>query len=396
VPEAELPLRLPEVAEYEPSGTGESPLVKIKDWVEVRCPHCGGRAKRETNTMPQWAGSSWYYLRYIDPHNDQALIDPAKERYMMPVDFYVGGAEHATRHLIYARFWHKFLYDLGVVSTLEPFTKLQHVGLILAEDGRKMSKRWHNVINPDEIVAQYGADAMRVYEMFMAPFGAASAWNTQGLVGCRKFLDKVVLFGDFFQPGKGLAGSPGLDFKVVETKLAHCQTSDARDSRTLSRTLTPDYLPLLHQTIRKVTQDMAAFKLNTVVSALMILTNKMLEEKERVRRENVAVLLQLLAPVAPHLAEEMWERLGHKESIFCSKWPEYDEKLAQDKTVMVPVQINGKLRDQVEVAAEQVGEEEQVWELILAREKVRKYLAGKEIKKKIYVRGKIANLVIGE
>ena len=178
--DADLPLKLPEVDQYEPSGTGESPLANITSWVETVCPHCGGPARRETNTMPQWAGSSWYYLRYLDPHNNDALVDSKKEKYFMPVDFYVGGAEHATRHLIYARFYHKFLYDLGVVSTKEPFAKLQHVGLILAEDGRKMSKRWGNVINPDDVVSQYGADAMRVYEMFMGPFGSPTAWNTQG------------------------------------------------------------------------------------------------------------------------------------------------------------------------------------------------------------------------
>lgn len=247
VPEEELPLLLPEVKSYEPTDTGESPLALISDWVQTTCPQCGGPAKRETNTMPQWAGSCWYYLRYIDPHNDQALVDKGLEKYWSPVDFYVGGAEHATRHLIYARFWHKFLFDIGVVNYEEPFTKLQHVGLIMGEDGRKMSKRWGNVINPDEIVSQYGADALRVYEMFMGPFDQACNWNTNGLIGVRKFLEKVYNLGelDNFQ-------------EVKEVK------------------------SLLHKTIKKVSADIESFCFNTAVSALMILVNEIVEVKNKI------------------------------------------------------------------------------------------------------------------
>lgn len=359
--DTDLPLKLPEVEQYEPSGNGESPLANITEWVETTCPHCGGAARRETNTMPQWAGSSWYYLRYIDPKNKNALVDPDKERYFQPVDFYVGGAEHATRHLIYARFYHKFLYDLGVVHTKEPFTKLQHVGLILAEDGRKMSKRWGNVINPDEVVAKYGADAMRVYEMFMGPFGSPTAWNTQGLVGVRKFLVKVWELQD--------------------------KVSDSADKAQ------PEYLPLLQQTIAKVTSDIAEFKLNTVVSSLMILTNK-LHEVKAVRREDYQVLLQLLAPLAPHICEELWAGMGEQNSIFRSDWPVADEKLAKSQTIRLGVQVNGKLRGELEVAAEDVNEQAKVLTAALALEKVRKYTDNHEVVKKIYVPGRIVNIVV--
>ena len=361
VPEDELPLQLPEVEQYEPSGTGESPLANITSWVEVSCPHCHGSARRETNTMPQWAGSSWYYLRYIDPKNDKMLVDPQKEKYMMPVDFYVGGAEHATRHLIYARFYHKFLYDIGVVTTKEPFAKLQHVGLILAEDGRKMSKRWNNVINPDEMVERFGADSLRTYEMFMGPFGSPTAWNTQGLVGVRKFLVKVWELQD----------------KVVKSDKNKIQ----------------DYTPLLHQTIAKVTDDIADFHLNTVVSALMILTNKMLESEE-VMVADYECLLQLLSPLAPHMTEELWAALGHEESIFQSKWPVADAQLMREEKVLIPVQVNGKLRGQIEIENSLLEEKEQVLSLAKADTKVAKYLADKRVLKEIYVPGKIVNFVI--
>ena len=247
VPEKDLPVKLPEVKNYEPTGTGESPLANIKDWVNTKCPKCGGPGKRETNTMPQWAGSSWYWLRYIDPENKKALVDKKKEKYWSPVNFYVGGAEHATRHLIYARFWHKFLFDIGAVNYPEPFTRLQHVGLILAEDGRKMSKRWGNVINPDEVVEKYGADSMRVYEMFMGPFSGACVWSTNGLIGARKFLEKAVKLKTKIEKVKGDSGLSNL----------------------------------LHKTIKKVGEDIEEFKLNTAVSAMMILANEM-EKAEKI------------------------------------------------------------------------------------------------------------------
>ncbi|MFA5183967.1 MAG: leucine--tRNA ligase [Patescibacteria group bacterium] len=364
VPEEELPLMLPEVDSYEPTGTGESPLAAITDWVNIKCPSCGGPAKRETNTMPQWGGSCWYYLRYIDPDNNEALVDKQKEAYWSPVDFYVGGAEHATRHLIYARFWHKFLYDLGVVSYDEPFTKLKHVGLIMGEDGRKMSKRWGNVINPDEMVAKFGADALRVYEMFMGPFEQAANWNTNGLVGTRKFLEKI----------ERLSAEGPLPVK--------------EDKKLLS---------LLHKTIKKVGSDIENFRLNTAVSALMILANELTEYRNAHQAwpfdaARFSCLLQILAPFAPHLSEEIWERLGNQGSIFKSVWPQFDPALIKDETVNLAISINGKLRATIEAAAD-ISEDEAV---VLARdnEAIQRWLAGKEIAKIIFVPGKLLNLVV--
>ena len=273
----------------------------------------------------------------------------------------MGGAEHATRHLIYARFYHKFLYDLGVVHTLEPFSKLQHVGLILAEDGRKMSKRWGNVINPDEVVAKYGADSMRVYEMFMGPFGSPTAWNTQGLVGVHKFLVKV--------------------WDLRE-----------RVSQSAGET-TPSYMSLLQRTIAKVTHDISEFKLNTVVSSLMILTNQ-LQEADSIRAQDFAVLLQLLAPLAPHLCEELWASLGHDKSIFLSAWPSYDPTLAVEEEVTLGVQVNGKLRGELTIPANVAQDQDKVLEAALALPKVEKYLDYGRIVKKIYVPGRIVNIVV--
>lgn len=357
--ESDLPLNLPAVEHYQPSGTGESPLVNIASWVEVKCPRCQAAAKRETNTMPQWAGSSWYYLRYLDPDNQFNLVSSEREQAWMPVDFYVGGAEHATRHLIYARFWHKFLYDLGLVSTTEPFKKLQHVGLILAEDGRKMSKRWGNVINPDEIVKNYGADTMRIYEMFMGPFGSACAWSTKSLKGSRRFLEKVW----------------GLQEKLGAKK-----------------PLEADDQALLQQTIAKVTSDIGEFKLNTAVSSLMILTN-LLASKEKIHQDDYEVLIKLLAPFVPHLTEQLWENLGYKKSIFTTSWPVFKPELSQKKTLILPIQINGKLRDRLELDVSGLSDENYLWQQVLAREKVKAKLNGKKIRQKIYVPGKIVNLL---
>jgi len=372
VPEEDLPVPLPEVKSYEPTGTGESPLAAISDWVNVKCPKCGGPAKRETNTMPQWAGSCWYYLRYIDPKNDEAIVDKKKERYWSPVDFYVGGAEHATRHLIYARFWHKFLYDIGAVSYDEPFTKLKHVGLIMGEDGRKMSKRWGNVINPDEVVAKQGADALRVYEMFMGPFDQAIAWSTNGLVGTRKFLDKVAaLFG----VDEG-AASASASANVPENK---------------------KILSLLHKTIKKVGEDIESFHFNTAVSALMILVNALTDHKNEfkvwpINQAEQGILIQLLAPFAPHLSEEIWSRLGNQESIFKSAWPAYDKKLIKDEIINLVIQVNGKLRASREAPANV--SEADAFALAQADANVGRWLADKTIIKKIFIPGKLLNIVI--
>jgi leucyl-tRNA synthetase len=358
VPEEDLPVVLPEVEHYEPSGTGESPLVNIVDWVNTKCPNCGGEGKRETNTMPQWAGSSWYYLRYIDPDNDKEIINKEKDKYWSPVDFYVGGAEHATRHLIYARFWHKFLFDIGTINYDEPFTRLQHVGLIMAEDGRKMSKRWGNVINPDEIVEKYGADAMRVYEMFMGPFSQSVAWNTKGLVGTRKFLERIW----------------ALQLKIKNEKLKIDNLEN-----------------LLHKTIKKVTEDIEGFKLNTAVSAMMILLNE-LDKEKNITRDVYEKFLLILSPFAPHLCEELWHGLGNKDSIFKQDWPKYDSKLIIDDKIEVVVQVNGKVRDKIEMDTD-ISEKDAI-KKAKDSEKVKKWLEGKIVVKEIYVGGKLVSLVV--
>jgi len=392
VPEKELPLKLPEVKNYEPTGTGESPLANIKDWVNTKCPKCGGPAKRETNTMPQWAGSSWYYLRYINPHNNKALVDKAKEKYWSPVDFYVGGAEHATRHLIYARFWHKFLYDIGAVNYDEPFTRLQHVGLILAEDGRKMSKRWMNVINPDEIVEKFGADAMRVYEMFMGPFSQPCAWSTNGLIGARRFLDKTwdYLFANY----------TGV---FIDDNDRQQWINGEREGST-----SHEIEVLLNKTIKKVTEDIENFRFNTAISQLMILRNSFYEIEEKqpilnksyiepirgrcIKKSDFEKFVIILSPFAPHLAEELWSQLGHKESIFKQSWPVYDKNLVKDETINLVIQVNSKVRDMIKVSAD-ISEEE-AKKIALASEKIKKWLEGKEVIKVIFVKGKLVNIVV--
>jgi leucyl-tRNA synthetase len=363
VPEDELPLKLPDVKNYEPTNTGESPLANISEWVNVECPKCKGAAKRETNTMPQWAGSCWYYLRYIDPKNKKALVDKNLEKEWMPVDLYVGGAEHATRHLLYARFWHKFLYDIGAVSTLEPFVKLVNVGLILAEDGRKMSKRWNNVVNPDDVIKEFGADSLRLYEMFMGPFTQSIAWNTKGLIGARRFLDRV---WDYFE-----------NYEMEEKKPASAQARS-----------------LLHKTIKKVGEDIINFRFNTAVSQMMVLMNELRQGEEcyYLEKEELESILLLLSPFAPHMADELWNMLGHKESLYSSHWPQYDEKLLIDDIIDMPVQINGKVRDVLKVPAD--ASDDQIKELALASEAVQKYLEGKAPKKVIVIPKRLISIVI--
>ncbi len=368
VPESELPVLLPDVESYEPTGTGESPLAAIGSWVNTTCPSCGAPAKRETNTMPQWAGSSWYYLRYIDPKNREALVDPGKEKEWMPVDVYVGGAEHATRHLIYARFWHKFLHDQEVVSTDEPFRKLVHVGLILAEDGRKMSKRWGNVVNPDDIVSEFGADAMRLYEMFMGPFSQLIAWNTDGVVGTRRFLDKVWKLRE----------------KLTTDNL---QLTTGEEQKTVNKKVDST----VHRAIAKVTDDIEGFRFNTAISTLMELANTLGKELS-ITRSQYEISLKLLSPFAPHIAEELWERLGNTESIFLSAWPEADPALLVADTVTIVVQVNGKIRDSFEVPADI--SEEALKTKALESEKVKPYLDGKEPKRVIVVPGKLVSIVV--
>lgn len=359
VPEKELPVRLPNVKSYEPTGTGESPLAAITSWVNVNCPKCKGQAKRETNTMPQWAGSCWYYLRFIDPKNTRALVDKKKEKVWMPVDVYVGG-DHATRHLIYARFWHKFLHDQGIVSTSEPFKRLEFLGLILAADGRKMSKRWGNVINPNEVIAEFGADAFRLYEMFMGPFEQSIAWNTNGVVGTRRFLEKV-------------------------WKLSHQITNDEVRMRGKS------FESLLHKTIKKVTEDIEGFKFNTAISSLMILVND-LEKQEVIDRESYGTLLVLLAPFAPHIAEELWSKIGGDKSIFLAPWPKYDAKKIVAETVKIAVQVNGKVRGAISLDPN--ASEDEARKVALSDEKVKQFLTDKTVQKCIYVPGRILSFVV--
>ena len=356
VPESELPVTLPEVEHYEPTGTGESPLANIPEWVNTLCPTCDGPGKRETNTMPQWAGSSWYYLRYMDPKNDQALVGKEQEKYWAPVDVYVGG-DHAVRHLIYARFWHKFLYDIGVTSTIEPFQRLEFLGFILAEDGRKMSKRWGNVINPDDIVQLVGADTLRVYEMFMGPFENTIAWSQNGLVGARRFLERVSGLGD------------------------HVIAEDSKDTARL-----------LHKTIKKVSEDIETFKFNTAVSAMMIFVNQ--AEKSGLAKDSYHAFLRLLAPFAPHLTEELWDETDQSGSIHTAAYPTYDEALATDDAVTIGVQINGKHRGEITLPI--TATEGEAWEVLMGIHELSNRVTDKSIKKIIYVPGRILNVILDE
>ncbi len=358
VPEAALPVVLPDVESYAPTGTGESPLADIAEGVNTTCPKCGGPAKRETNTMPQWAGSSWYYLRYIDPNNDVALVDKTKEKYWSPVDMYVGGAEHATRHLIYARFWHKFLYDIGVVNETEPFKRLQNVGLIMASDGRKMSKRYGNVINPDDIVDTFGADSLRIYEMFMGPFNQSIAWSTDNMMGARRLIEKIWRMQERVSTGVLLD-------KSTET--------------------------LLHLSTKKISEDIEQFAFNTAISQLMILANH-IEKLEQIPQDVFEQIILLIAPFAPHVAEELWNILGRETPLYHESWPTYDSEKIFSETVTIAIQINGKLRDTIE--SERGVSQEEILKIALERVLVKKWLENKEPKKVIYVPEKILNIVI--
>jgi leucyl-tRNA synthetase len=358
--ENELPLPLPAVEKYEPSGTGESPLATIDNWVNVICPKTGQKARRETNTMPQWAGSCWYYLRFIDPQNTEAAWDKKLEKYWMPVDLYIGGAEHAVLHLLYARFWHKVLFDLGYVSTKEPFKKLVNQGLILGEDGEKMSKSRGNVVNPDSIVQEYGADTLRLYEMFMGPLEKVKPWNQNGVKGVYHFLARVFrLMGD--------------------ATLMHDQAESE------------EVLKELHKTIKKVSQDIEELKFNTAISQMMVFTNTA-TKVGKVSRKTAKLFAQILNPFAPHLAEEIWFQAGAKTELMTEAWPSFDEKLAQDDTLTMAVQVNGKTRATLEVSPS-ISKEE-----FLAKAKadphIQKWLATGELVKEIYVPGKICNFVV--
>jgi leucyl-tRNA synthetase len=358
VPYSELPLTLPEVESYRPTGTGDSPLAAIDSWLDVKVDGKPGR--RETNTMPQWAGSCWYFLRYLDPHNDHELASRDRIDYWMPVDLYVGGAEHAVLHLLYARFWHKVLFDIGVVNTDEPFARLVNQGMILGEGGVKMSKSLGNVINPDEIVAEYGADAMRLYEMFMGPLEASKPWSTRGIIGVRRFIDRI--------------------WRTAEREL-----TDAEPGR--------EHLKVLHQTIRKVGEDTSRLEFNTSISQMMIFVNEIYAAEDApLPRRLWEPFVQILAPYAPHLAEELWERLGRSPSVSRVPWPAFDAELAREQTLTVVVQVNGKVRDRIEAAPGTPGPE--LEKRALALERVRQYTDGHQVAKVIVVPDKLVNVVV--
>ncbi len=361
VAEKDLPVKLPPVAKYEPTDTGESPLAgddpAMKKWRTVKCPKCGGEATRETDTMPNWAGSSWYFLRYIDPKNSKALAAPAKLKYWQPVDWYNGGMEHTTLHLLYSRFWNKFLFDIGAVPTSEAYAKRTAHGLILAPDGEKMSKSRGNVINPDSIVNEFGADTLRLYEMFMGPFAQAVSWSTDGIVGPRRFLEKVWRLSE----------------KVVKK-------SKNRELDTLTQ-----------KTIKKVATDIEAMQFNTAISAMMILSNEM-EKQAEIPAAIFEPFLQILAPFAPHIAEELWSQLGHKKSIHIVPWPQADESKIKEQPVTIIIQVNGKVRGEFQSAPGLT--EDSAKTQALATESVKKWLEGKEPKKVIYVPGRLVNIVV--
>ncbi|MCD5047552.1 leucine--tRNA ligase [Enterococcus faecalis] len=363
VPESELPLRLPVTSDIRPSGTGESPLANIDEWVNVVDPETGMKGKRETNTMPQWAGSSWYYLRFIDPHNKNEIADFEKLKRWLPVDIYIGGAEHAVLHLLYARFWHKFLYDIGVVPTKEPFQKLYNQGMILGENNEKMSKSRGNVVNPDDVVAKYGADTLRLYEMFMGPLDASIAWNENGLEGSRKFLDRV------------------WRLIVDEEGKMRDRITTINDGR-----LTKVY----HQTVKKVTEDMANLHFNTAISQLMVFVNEA-NKVDALPYEYVEGFVQLLAPIAPHIGEELWQILGNEESLTYVPWPTYDEAALVEDEVEVVFQVNGKLRGKQNVARGL--RKEELEQIAMNHEAVKEFIEGKTVRKVIAVPDKLVNIV---
>ena len=356
LPEDQLPLLLPDVESYEPTDNGESPLAKMTDWVNTTCPCCGGPAKRETDTMPQWAGSSWYFLRYMDPHNDKELASKEALEYWSPVDWYNGGMEHTTLHLLYSRFWHKFLYDIGVVPTKEPYAKRTSHGMILGEGNVKMSKSLGNVVNPDEIVNTYGADTMRLYEMFMGDFEKAAPWSPNSIKGCKRFLDRTF----------------NLQEKVIDGGIR------------------PEFESMIHKTIKKVTEDIETLKFNTAIAQLMTWLNDV-EKCGSITKEEYRIYLMLLDPFAPHICEEIWENMGFGGMIVEQTWPEYDEAKCVDETVEIAVQITGKVRARINIPADATSE--QAIAAAKADPTIAGLLEGKNVVKEIYVPGRLVNIV---
>ena len=357
VPYDELPLKLPQINNFEPGEGGESPLAKIDSFVNCKCPKCGKDAKRETDTMPQWAGSSWYFLRYIDPKNEQALADPEKLKYWLPVDWYNGGMEHVTRHMIYSRFWHKFLYDIGVVPCSEPYAKRTAQGLILGPDGEKMSKSKGNVVDPNDVVDVYGADVLRTYVLFMGDYGSAAPWNESSMKGCKRFLERIAELSDMVRPDGGTA--------KLETAF--------------------------HKTVKKVSLDIEDLKFNTAIASMMALLNEIYEVGS-LTKEQFSMLIRILCPFAPHLAEELWESIGGEGLCSLAEWPAWDEAKTVDQTVEVAVQINGKVRASIELPLN--CPKDDAITAAKADEKILPYLDGKTVIKEICVPNKIINIVV--
>lgn len=364
VPEEELPLTLPDMDEFKPSGTGESPLANNEAWLNVTDPVTGKKGRRETNTMPQWAGSCWYYLRFIDPKNEEQLADPQKLKEWLPVDIYIGGAEHAVLHLLYARFWHKVLYDIGIVHTKEPFQKLYNQGMILGENNEKMSKSKGNVVNPDDIMTTHGADTLRLYEMFMGPLDASIAWSENGLDGARRFLDRI---------WRLLVNQDG----TLSDKIEDSQASDE-----MTRTY--------HQTVKKVTEDFQELRFNTGISQLMVFINEGYKQ-DKLSRSDLEGFLKLLSPVAPHVAEELWQKMGHAETISYATWPLHDETWLTEDVVEIAVQVNGKVRAKLDISKDT--SKDDMEKLAMADERIQSDIEGKNVRKVIAVPGKLVNIV---
>jgi leucyl-tRNA synthetase len=364
VPENEknLPIVLPKIKDYLPTDDGQSPLAKVKSWIDVKCPKCSGPARRETDVMPNWAGSNWYFIRYGDPKNNKQLIDSKKAKYWLPVDWYNGGMEHTTLHLLYSRFVFKFLYDIGAVPKevgSEPYKKRTAQGMILGEGGIKMSKSKGNVVNPDIYVNQYGADTVRVYEMFMGPFDQAIAWDDKGVNGVYRFLNRV--------------------WDLIDKA-----DKKAKDSA--------DVLRVLHQSIEKVGEDIETMHFNTAISQLMILTN-VLDKENKISLKTLEKFALILSPFAPHIAEELWGKLGHKKSLAYEKWPDYDKKLLKVETISIGIQVNGKLRDEIQLPYDTEASKK-IEEQVLAMEKVKKHIEAKEVVKFIHIKNRIISIVV--